>query len=218
MGRAPQAPPPGSPASPPTPKPRLRGPVPIGMALFPGARARWGGGSSLRPDPVLENANLQSPAPRLTSPALAPPTTPKQCSSSLGGVLDGSDTKESACKAGDLGSTPWLGGYPWRREQLPTPVFLPGESHGQRSQVGYSPWGHKESDTTERFSLSSLGTSQPIFAQGTPTCAGPPQGISTPLSAIHHLVAPAPHTRRQKEVWRRELEKGRGVSSMANRG
>ena len=38
---------------------------------------------------------------------------------------------------------------PWRREWLPTPVFLPGESHGQRSLVGYSPWGHKESDTTE---------------------------------------------------------------------
>ena len=35
----------------------------------------------------------------------------------------------------------------WRRE--PTPVFLPGESHGQRSLAGYSPWGHKESDTTE---------------------------------------------------------------------
>ena len=38
---------------------------------------------------------------------------------------------------------------PWRREWLPIPVFLPGESHGQRSLVGYSPWGHKESDTTE---------------------------------------------------------------------
>ena len=33
--------------------------------------------------------------------------------------------------------------------EKPTPVFLPGESHGQRSLVGYSPWGHKESDTTE---------------------------------------------------------------------
>ena len=32
----------------------------------------------------------------------------------------------------------------------PTPIFLPGESHGQRSLVGYSPWGHRESDTTER--------------------------------------------------------------------
>ena len=36
---------------------------------------------------------------------------------------------------------------PWRREWQPTPVYLPGKSHGQRL-VGYSPWGHKESDTT----------------------------------------------------------------------
>ena len=38
---------------------------------------------------------------------------------------------------------------PWRRKWPPTPVFLPGESHGQRSLVGYSPWGCKELDTTE---------------------------------------------------------------------
>ena len=37
----------------------------------------------------------------------------------------------------------------WRRVWQPTPVFLPGESHGQRRLMGYSPWGHKESDTTE---------------------------------------------------------------------
>ena len=37
----------------------------------------------------------------------------------------------------------------WRREWQPTPVFLSGESHGQRSLAGYSPWGYKESDTTE---------------------------------------------------------------------
>ena len=37
---------------------------------------------------------------------------------------------------------------------LPTPVFLHGEFHGQRSLAGYSPWGHKESDTTESLSLS----------------------------------------------------------------
>ena len=41
----------------------------------------------------------------------------------------------------------------WTREGLPTPVFLPGEFHGQRSQVGYSPWGPKESETTEWISL-----------------------------------------------------------------
>ena len=40
---------------------------------------------------------------------------------------------------------------PWRREWMPTPVFLPGKSHGLKSLTGYSPWGHKESDTTERL-------------------------------------------------------------------
>ena len=44
---------------------------------------------------------------------------------------------------------PWIGKIPWKRIWLPTAVFLPGESHGQRSLVGYSPWGLKESDTTE---------------------------------------------------------------------
>ena len=49
---------------------------------------------------------------------------------------------------------PWVGNILWRREQQPTPVFLPGESHGQRSLMGYSPWGHKESDTTEWLSTA----------------------------------------------------------------
>ena len=39
--------------------------------------------------------------------------------------------------------------YRWRREWQPTPVFLPGESHGQRSLAGHGPWGGRESDTTE---------------------------------------------------------------------
>ena len=43
---------------------------------------------------------------------------------------------------------PWIGKIPWRRERLRTPVFLPEKSHGQRSLAGYSPRGHKESDTT----------------------------------------------------------------------
>ena len=41
-------------------------------------------------------------------------------------------------------------------EKEPTPVFLPGEFHGQRSQAGYSPWGHKEPDMTERLSTSKV--------------------------------------------------------------
>ena len=43
----------------------------------------------------------------------------------------------------------WIGMIPWRRAWQPTPVFLRGESHGQRSLEDYSPWGHKELDTTE---------------------------------------------------------------------
>ena len=46
---------------------------------------------------------------------------------------------------------PWVGKIPWKREWQPTPVFLPGKSHGQRSLVSYSPWGCKELDTTERL-------------------------------------------------------------------
>ena len=45
---------------------------------------------------------------------------------------------------------------PWRRAWQHTPVFLPGESHGQRSQAGFCLWGHKELDTTERLFPVSL--------------------------------------------------------------
>ena len=45
----------------------------------------------------------------------------------------------------------WVGKILWRKKWHPTPVLLPGESHGQRSMVGYSPWGCKESDTTEQL-------------------------------------------------------------------
>ena len=48
---------------------------------------------------------------------------------------------------------PWVGKIPWRREWLPTPVFWPGEFHGERSLVGYSPWGGKELDTTDPITL-----------------------------------------------------------------
>ena len=43
---------------------------------------------------------------------------------------------------------PWVGKISWRREWLPTPAFLPGESHGQRNLVGFSAWCHKELDMT----------------------------------------------------------------------
>ena len=56
---------------------------------------------------------------------------------------------ESACDVGDLG---WED--PQKRKCQPTPVFLPGESRGQRSLVGCSQWGHRELDTTERLTVS----------------------------------------------------------------
>ena len=49
----------------------------------------------------------------------------------------------------EIGFDSWVGKIPWRRAQQPTPVFLPGESHGQRSLVGLQSIGCKESDTTE---------------------------------------------------------------------
>ena len=61
------------------------------------------------------------------------------------GFSSGSDGKESASNAGDLGLIPGLGRSPGEGNGNPTPVFLPGESHGQRSLAGYNPRGHKES-------------------------------------------------------------------------
>ena len=68
----------------------------------------------------------------------------------------GSDSKESACSAGDPGSVPQSGRSLGGREWLPTPVFLPGEFHEQRSLVGYSPWVAKSQTLTEtkRLTLS----------------------------------------------------------------
>ena len=68
------------------------------------------------------------------------------------GFPGGTSGKEPACQCRgwkSLGFDPWVGKIPWRRAWQPTLVFLPGESHGQRSLVGYSPWGLTESDTTE---------------------------------------------------------------------
>ena len=60
--------------------------------------------------------------------------------------------KNLLASAGDVkrcSFNPWVGKTSWRKAWQPTPIFLPGESYGQRSPGGYSPWGRKESDTTE---------------------------------------------------------------------
>ena len=71
--------------------------------------------------------------------------------------------KESACNTGDLGSIPGLGRSPGGGNGYPTPVFLPGESHGQRSLAGCSPWDHEELDMTEQLTLSLRDLREQIY-------------------------------------------------------
>ena len=66
------------------------------------------------------------------------------------GLLRWLSGKESACHGRRLGFDLWVGQIPWRRKWQPTPVFLPGKFHGQRSRVGYSLRCGKELDTSER--------------------------------------------------------------------
>ena len=64
----------------------------------------------------------------------------------------GASGKEPACQCRRhkrFRFDPWVRKIPWKRAWQPTPEFLPGESHEQRSLVGYSPWGHRELDLTE---------------------------------------------------------------------
>ena len=107
--------------------------------------------------------DLTDPGIKLLSPALA-----LNHLGSLGidlinllttkGASQGHSGKVSACQCRRhkhkwRGFHPWVGKIPWSRQWQPTPVLLPGESHGQGSLAGYSPWGHKESDTTEWLSI-----------------------------------------------------------------
>ena len=74
------------------------------------------------------------------------------------GFPGGSEDKASACSVGDLGSIPWLGRSPGEVNGDLLQLFLPGESHGQRCLVGYSPQGHKESDMTEQIHFTYICT------------------------------------------------------------
>ena len=79
----------------------------------------------------------------------------------------GTSGEESACQGRRhkrCGFDPRVGKIPWRRKWQPTPVFLPGKSHGQRSRAGFNPWGHKESDMAEH----STACSQMQFMWGFP--------------------------------------------------
>ena len=81
-----------------------------------------------------------------------------------GGGFPGSSVgKKSACNAGKPWFNFWVKKLSSRRDRLPTPVFLPGESHGQRSLAGYSPWGCKELDTTEWLSTAQYHVGEAVF-------------------------------------------------------
>ena len=69
----------------------------------------------------------------------------------------------------DVGSIPGLGRYPGEGNSKPTPGLLPGESHGRRSLVGYSPRGRKESGTTARLLLRIQMLGESLGLQGDPT-------------------------------------------------
>ena len=76
-----------------------------------------------------------------------------------GGFPKWCSSKESACQCRRLRRCrfkPWVGNIPCSGKWQPTPVFLPGESHGQRNLVGYSPRGRTESDTTEQLSRRTI--------------------------------------------------------------
>ena len=76
----------------------------------------------------------------------------------------------------------WVGKSSWRRKWQPTPVFLPGKSHGQRSLMSYSSWGRKESDTTEWLHFQF----QCMFVQSIPTLYYP-MDYSPPSSSVHGM-------------------------------
>ena len=64
--------------------------------------------------------------------------------------------RECACSERESGFDPWVGKISWMRAWQPTPEFLPGEFRGQRSLVGWSSWGLKESDTTEQLEHAGM--------------------------------------------------------------
>ena len=130
---------------------------------------RWGNsGNSVRLYLFVLQGNLPNPGMEPRSPALQVDSLSSELPEkpilvvSLGliprsrivqGFPGGASGKEPTCqcrRCKRLGFNPGVGKIVWRRAWQLTLVFLPGESHGQRSLVGYSPWGHTESVTTEQ--------------------------------------------------------------------
>ena len=79
---------------------------------------------------------------------------------------------------GILVPLPWVGKIPWRRKWQPTSVFLPGEFHGPRSLVGYSPWGRKKTRLSDFTQFSYQERNQQRVKAGAQT-TGPPENIQS---------------------------------------
>ena len=97
--------------------------------------------------------------------------------------------------------------YSWRRQWHPTPVLLPGNSHGQRSLVGCSPWGRKELDMTERFhfhfSLSCIGEGNGIPLQC--SCLENPRDGGAWWAAVYGVA--------QSQTWLKQLSSSSSSSN-----
>ena len=85
--------------------------------------------------------------------------------------------------------SPWVGKVPWRWKWQPTPVFLPGESHGQRRLADYSPKGCKESDTTSTISLNTLVNSKhSLQPQLNDHCSAVSDSLWPHGSSVHRIL------------------------------
>ena len=97
---------------------------------------------------------------------------------------------------------PWVGKIPWRRERLPTPIFWPGECHEL-----YSPWGHKELDTTERFYiLIAIAFSPSLLPIVFSTLPGKLNEVVDGLSLSLSSLKSGSYLRRIKVCWKTSQE------------
>ena len=108
------------------------------------------------------------------------------------------------------GFDPWVRKIPWRRKWQSTLALLPGKSHGQRSLIGYSPWGRKESDTIERLHFHFFSFSRVVCRQ----CSQQFKGIKSSflerdlggwcISAFFHDWFPRSNMIKENEDWNKK--------------
>ena len=98
--------------------------------------------------------------------------------------------KESTCWCRRHRFSHWFRKIPWRRRQQPTPAFLPGKSHGQRSLGGYSPCGHKKNQTWVSDTTGTVCVYMRLCAQSLQSCPTlyNPRDCSPPGSSVHGVL------------------------------